>query len=156
MLLFSFKKFTSSIVLIGGISIAMAAIAAPLSFSDPEMLSDNGSANKTKLVRMGNGWLVSVHGDAAGPEVYDTKADAVRLARDIFVTVCHPANNTSQCSLISDWSAPINISNTADLTSISTNWNEHDEPDMGATPFYGDSGPFHLANGPQTQLQGGQ
>ncbi len=140
MLLFSFKKLTRSIVLIGGASIAMVAIAGVLLFTPPEMLSENSSASKTKLVRMGSGWLVSAYGDAAGLDVYDTKADAVRLARDIFVTVCHPAYSASQCSYVSDWSVPINISNTADLTSISTNWNEHDVPDAGATPFYGDSG----------------
>lgn len=146
MLLFGFKKFTSSIVLIGGISIAMAAIAESLLFSNPEMLSEYGSANKTKLVRMGNGWLVSVYGDAAGPAVYDTKADAQRLARDIFVTVCHPAFSETQCSFVGDefslpgddWSAPINLSKNAHLSSIATDWNELD--DTGPTPFYGDSG----------------
>lgn len=150
MLLFSFKKFTSSVVLIGGISIAMVAIAGVLWFLPPEMLSENGSASKTKLVRMGDGWLVSpysdaFYGDEFGPhadghDVYDTKADAVRLARDIFVRVCHPAYSVSQCSFESDWSAPINLSNTAGLSSISTDWNEHDDPLTGPTPFYGDSG----------------
>jgi hypothetical protein len=90
------------------------------------MLSENSLANKTKLVRMGSGWLVSVYGDATdgSQTVYDTKADDVRLSRDIFVRVCHPANNISQCSSADDWSAPLNISNTAHLTSIATGWSE--------------------------------
>ncbi len=107
-------------------------------FSGPQKISRNNLAFKTKLVRMKSGWLVSPYGDAAGPEVYDTKGDTKRLARDIFVRVCHPANNTHQCSMEGDWSEPINISNTANLTSIETDWNE-DPAVPGATPFYGDS-----------------
>ena len=133
-----YKKHIIGAGLIGAVFIAATAMAAIVAFSEPEMLSENSSANKTKLVRMGNGWLISTYGDAAGPEVYDTKADDVRPARDIFVRVCHPANNISQCSLEADWSDPVNISNTANLTSISTDWNE-DPNVIGATPFYGDS-----------------
>ena len=149
MLFSKYKKLTNSIVFIGASLFAMVAIAAiiigNMEFSEPEMLSENSSANKTKLVRMGNGWLISTYGDAAGPEVYDTKADEMRLARDIFVRVCHPANNINQCSLEANWSDPINISNTADLTSISTDWNE-DPNVIGATPFYGDSDKPNIFN----------
>jgi hypothetical protein len=100
------------------------ANAEDLAFTEPQTLSANSAANKTKLVRMGDGWLVSVYGDAtAGSQlVYDLKADDTRLSRDNFVKVCHPANNDSQCGLSSDWSAPVNISNTAHLSSIATNW----------------------------------
>lgn len=138
MLLSKNKKITKGLGFLGAGVFTVAAIAAIFAFTPPEMLSENSSANKTKLVRMGNGWLVSTYGDAAGPEVYDTKADGTRLARDIFVRVCHPANNASQCGLASDWSAPLNISNTAHLSSISTDWNE-DPNVIGATPFYGDA-----------------
>lgn len=138
MFLPTYKKFMRVVGFVGAGFIAMAATAAMPDFNDPERLSDNGSANKTKLIRMGSGWLISPYGDAVGPEVYDTKADGIRPARDIFVRVCHPANNTSQCSAELDWSQPINISNTANLTSISTDWNEDPEV-IGATPFYGDS-----------------
>lgn len=111
---------------------------ADLAFTESETLSANSSANKTKLVRMGNGWLVSTYGDATegSKMVYDLKADAKRLSRDNFVTVCHPGNNQSQCSLASDWSAPLNISNTANLSSIATKWDtESDYP----SDFYGDA-----------------
>ncbi len=133
------KKFIN---VIGFICVALFSVnaTAALDFSLPDTLSDNSLANKTKLVRMGSGWLVSVFGDATdgSQTVYDTKADDVRLSRDIFVRVCHPANNISQCSSADDWSAPLNISNTADLFSIATGWNE----DIGVEypiPFYGDS-----------------
>jgi hypothetical protein len=114
------------------------ASVAQLSFSEPETLSANSSANKTKLVRMGNGWLVSVYGDVATDSqlVYDLKADTTRLSRDNFVKVCHPGNNESQCSLASDWSEPINISNTAGLSSIATKW---DTNTGSPSPFYGDA-----------------
>ncbi|WP_087871632.1 hypothetical protein [Bathymodiolus platifrons methanotrophic gill symbiont] len=81
MLLFKNKKLAKGIVLFGGVSIAMVAIAGVFSFSSPEMLSENSSASKTKLVRVGDGWLISTYGDAyvdeydEGHLVYDTKAD---------------------------------------------------------------------------------
>lgn len=112
--------------------------SASLIFTEADTLSESNSANKTKLVRMGNGWLVSSYGDAtAGSQlVYDLKADAIRLSRDNFVKVCHPANNESQCSLASDWGAPVNISNSAHLSSIATKWNiNSDYP----SEFYGDA-----------------
>ncbi len=136
-----FSKYKRPIKFLGFIGVgvvSMAAVAVMLGFTDPDVLSENSSANKTKLVRMKNGWLVSAYGDAAGSDVYDTKADDIRASRDIFVTVCHPAQNGSQCSLASDWSEPVNISNTAHLTSIATGWNEEKGVD-NLVPFYGDS-----------------
>lgn len=92
---------------------------------------------------MGSGWLVSAYGDATSGSqtVYDTKADDVRLSRDIFVRVCHPAHNLSQCGLASDWSAPLNISNTAHIASIATKWDESNivAGEIVSSPFYGDS-----------------
>ena len=133
------KKFIN---VIGFICVALFSVnaTADLDFSPPDTLSDNSLANKTKLVRMGSGWLVSAFGDATdgSQTVYDTKADDVRLSRDIFVRVCHPAHNESQCSLASDWSTPLNISNTAHLTSIATGWNETIGVEF-PIPFYGDS-----------------
>jgi hypothetical protein len=92
-----YKKRTIGIGLICAAFITATATATadlidPPGFSPPEMLSENSLANKTKLVRMGSGWLVSVFGDATdgSQTVYDTKADDVRLSRDIFVRVCHP------------------------------------------------------------------
>ena len=114
-----------------------ANATAGLAFTAADTLSENSSANKTKLVRMGNGWLVSVYGDAtAGSQlVYDLKADTTRLSRDNFVKVCHPANNANQCSLAEDWSEPVNISNTAHLSSIATNWDINSEL---PSAFHGD------------------
>ncbi len=140
MLFSKYKKLTKSLGFIGVVLVTMGAVAAIVVFSTPDKLSVNNLANKTKLVRMGSGWLVSVYGDATdgSQTVYDTKADDVRLSRDIFVRVCHPAHNSSQCSLSSDWSAPLNISNTAHLSSIATGWNEAIGVEY-PIPFYGDS-----------------
>ncbi len=140
MLFSKYKKPTKSLGFIGVVLVTMVAVAAIVDFSSPEMLSENSLANKTKLVRMGSGWLVSTYGDVTdgSQTVYDTKADDVRLSRDIFVRVCHPANNSSQCSLADDWSAPLNISNTAHLFSIATGWNEGIGVEY-PVPFYGDS-----------------
>jgi len=143
MLFSKHKKLTKSLGFIGVGLVTMVAVAATVDFSDPKTLSENSLANKTKLVRMGNGWLVSAYGDAApgSRDVYDTKADDVRLSRDIFVRVCHPAQNENQCSLASDWSVPLNISNTAHLASIATKWNESNTIDGEMLPsaFHGDS-----------------
>ncbi len=126
------------VVLVGGLVMGTALVAAPIAFTAPQKLSENNSASKTKLVRMGSGWLVSPYGDAAGTNVvYDTKQDGTRIARDIFVRVCHPANNDNQCAEATAWSAPINISKTAALTSISTAWDE--TVPLTSKPFYGDS-----------------
>jgi hypothetical protein len=134
------KRFPNMIKALGlsGIAFFAANATADIAFSAPQTLSENSSANKTKLVRLGNGWLVSAYGDANGPEVYDTKADDTRLARDVYVKACHPAFNDSQCSDPGDWSAAINLSNSAALTSIATGWNEEAGVDV-PVPFYGDA-----------------
>lgn len=112
------------------------SVSAALEFTPPEQLSSGGGAAKTKLVRMGNGWLVSTFGDAAGPNVYDTKADAIRPARDIFVRACNTTLHAdTQCANEADWTEAINLSGTANQTSISTNW----DGEEGIEPFYGDS-----------------
>jgi len=141
------KKRTIGAGVAGTALLTASAIAAIVAFSDPEKLSENKSASKTKLVRLGNGWLVSTYGDTVpGAEnVYDTKADAVRTARDIFVKTCNPATSESNCSLAADWSAPVNVSNTAGLSSISTDWQE-DNAEGTITPFYGDSGKPNIFN----------
>ena len=74
-------------------SSAFAVEAVPLDFTVPTTLSNGGEINedggafKSKLVRMGNGMLVTTYGDhvVSRHNVYDLKADAVRPARDIFV-----------------------------------------------------------------------
>lgn len=111
------------------------SVSAALEFSTPEQLSSGDGAAKTKLVRMGNGWLVSVFGDSAGPSVYDTKADAIRPARDIFARACNTNGSPTQCADESEWTDSVNLSNTAGQTSIATNWDGVD----GVEDFYGDS-----------------
>jgi hypothetical protein len=125
-----------------------SSLQAGLQFSDAEVLSAGGSvtgdglAFKTKLVRLGDGTLISVYGDANGPDVYDVKDDALRRARDIYVRTCKAEEANGYCASQSDWSDPVNISNTAGQTSISTKWqdtNNNGIMDDDAVPFYGDS-----------------
>lgn len=132
-----------------GVLMFGGSLYANLEFSEPETLSNNGSVDgdglafKAKIIGMSNGMLVSVYGDAvpSAHNVYDLKSDEVRKARDIFARTCMPTSTNDYCSSQSSWSEAINISNTADLSSISTKW-EKDSDGLLATsptPFYGDS-----------------
>ena len=110
-------------------------VTAPLALSD--QVPDFGQAYKTKLLSMGNGTLVAVYGDAvenaAAHYVFDMRANAERPARDVFVRACDAKN--LDCSNLANWSTPVNISNTALLSSIDTDWNA----DGSRTAYYGDS-----------------
>lgn len=128
---------------------AISAAATQLDFTDPVSLSDAqspdlGDAFKVKLVRLGNGNLISVFGEAVDSAkiVYDVKGDKERAARDIFVRTC--ASATVDCSVESNWSAPVNISNTAGLSSMTTDW-QGDNGDPSA--FWGDSDKPNISNG---------
>ncbi|MEA2048951.1 MAG: choice-of-anchor O protein [Campylobacterota bacterium] len=132
-----------------------AADGVPLDFTVPTTLSnegvinENGGAFKSKLVRLGNGMLVTAYGDHVDSRhnVYDVKSDSVRPARDIFVRTCMPSDANAQCAAQASWSPAINISNTADKSSISTKWEETDGVlSTVATPFYGDSGKPNIFN----------
>ncbi len=124
-------------------AVTSAALAIPmLAPTDPVNLS-NGSddhtndedyASKPKLQRLGNGMLVSVFGDAAGDLVYDTKKDGERPARDLFVRTCQ--SNADDCSVETSWSDALNISNTAGLSSIDSQWRGEG---VDALPYAGDS-----------------
>ena len=123
-----------------------------LDFSDPVNLSntqspDLGSAFKTKLVRLGNGALISVFGDGVNSNnlAYDLKDDAERPARDIFIRTCDSIN--ADCKLEGSWSAPENVSGTAELSSISTDINGDLDGSAARTPYYGDSDKPNIANG---------
>ncbi len=97
-----------------------ATAATGLSFGDTVKLNSNGGANKTKIVRMTNGRLVSVYGDYLDPNentVYDVKEQGERPARDIFARYCD-----ADCDQESSWSEEVNLSNTAAKTSINTDW----------------------------------
>jgi hypothetical protein len=84
---------------------------------------------------MGDGSLVVVYGDAPDNSrlVYDVKAAAERPARDIFVKSCKPSS-TKTCDLKSDWSAAVNLSNSAAQSSITTAWRGLIEPGLKAYP----------------------
>ncbi len=118
-----------------------------LGFTPPETLSSDGvvngdgSASKTKLVRLGKGLLIAVYGDAVASQhdVYDLKDDKIRKARDIFVRTCMPTATNGYCSSQSDWTPAINISNTADNFSISTRWRRTNGVLGSEEPYYGDS-----------------
>ena len=105
---------------------------------EPVALSEGGMGHKPKLQRAGNGTLVLVYGDSptSAGMVFDTKSKLERQARDIFARTCKPSA-TSSCGLVSDWSAPVNISNSASLSSMSTAWQGGDPVD-DRMPFAGD------------------
>lgn len=152
------KKVAKTIPVSWGLSLLLVGSSAfgALQFTPPDVLSSggivsgNGSAFKTKLVRMGNGMLVSVYGDsvASDHDVYDLKADAVRKARDVFARTCTPSDANDQCGVESAWSAAVNISNTADLTSIDTKWERIADGSVSTTAsaFYGDSDKPNIFN----------
>jgi hypothetical protein len=123
-------------VIVSGIAWAATQLSmtTPIDLSNQSDLA-GGSASKTKLVRLGNGTLISVFGDAVGSNlVYDLKDDTERVARDIFMTRCIPLTAAGGCALESDWSTPVNLSNSALLTSMQANWRG-----AGQENYYGDS-----------------
>ncbi len=121
---------------VGALTLAAAANDI-LVYDDPIVISADGggAANKTKLVRLSyntpSGFenvLVAVYGDAAGPDVWNYRGEFAP-ALDIFATRSTDDGET--------WSAPVNISQTANLSSISA---DHDgDPDTPEIPYYGDS-----------------
>ena len=132
---------------------------AAMEFTPAETLSNasagitnDGHAFKTKLVRLGDGTLITAFGEGVGPDVYDLKKDGVRKARDIFVRSCKPSDapTNKQCSLESAWSPAVNVSNHANLSTINTRWTELPEggidPEAAPTPFYGDAGKPNIFN----------
>ena len=130
-------------------NVLAAEATTELHFSTPENLSDAqspdlGMAFKTKLVRLGNGALITVFGDGvnASNVVYDLKGDAERPARDIFIRTCDSVN--TDCALETNWSSPQNVSGTAELTSMTTDWKgDNGDP----SPYYGDSDKPNISNG---------
>jgi uncharacterized repeat protein (TIGR01451 family) len=115
-------------------------------FSTPIELSvqlpEFGGAYKSKIEGVDNGILVVVYGDYIENDplkyVFDTKNAAERPARDVFVTTCDSL--ASDCSMEASWSTPINLSGTAQLSSMQTDWNG----DGNRTSYYGDSDNSHM------------
>lgn len=147
-------KLMAGLVLLGGVASPAMADAATQLEVGPSIALSNGSgeqitdldlAAKVKLVRMGNGTLISVFADGAGASVYDVKAQATRPARDVFVRTCNPS--MTDCEDESNWSPAVNVSHTAVLSSATTQWQG---PAMPAEPYVGDSEkPNIFNNGPR-------
>ena len=111
------------------------AVTTPFPLSD--QVPDLEYAYKPKLVNLSNGVMIAVYGDAVEDMVthyvYDLQADIERPARDVFIRTCD--STSADCSIPANWTSPFNISNTATLTSIDSDWNG----DTNRTPYYGDS-----------------
>jgi len=141
----------------GAVGLAYAATFVTEIRLDPEItLSEGNNGHKPKLMRSVDGTLVSVFGDspAGAQSVYDTKAAAERLARDIFVKWCKPTPDSDTttpaaeritCNKPEEWTKAItasgtagNLSNSALLSSVSTAWQGGD-PVANRLPFYGDA-----------------
>lgn len=109
---------------LGGLAAAGVAYAATqISVNTPIQVSDGTNGDKPKIQRGGDGTLVVVYGDSpdGAGEVYDVKAAVERKARDVFAKTCKP-DATKTCDNLADWSAATNISNSALLSSITTDW----------------------------------
>ncbi|BCN94143.1 hypothetical protein THMIRHAM_19280 [Thiomicrorhabdus immobilis] len=137
---------------VSGNAIAADEATTQMHFDTPQSLSndqspDLGMAFKAKLVRLGNGMLISAFGDGvdASKVVYDLKSDEERPARDIFVRTC--ASATVDCGSEANWSAPVNVSNTVTQTSISTDWDGESVDGTTRKPYWGDSDKPNIANG---------
>ena len=126
-----FKR--KKLALLGTVAVAGLAYAATQIQLNPEIsISQNGNGHKPKIQRLGaDGTLVMAYGDSpvGAPDVYDTKAQGTRKARDIFVRTCKPTPETDTttvprvtCDVESEWSAPSNVSNSALKSSIQTAW----------------------------------
>ncbi|MDI1302572.1 MAG: choice-of-anchor O protein [bacterium] len=113
---------------LGAAVVAGVAYAATQIIVQPSItLSAGTSGDKPKIQRMGDGRLVALYGDntpGAGT-VYDVKADIERTARDAYAKSCLPSS-TVTCNNPADWSAPVNLSNSALQSSIQTAWKASD------------------------------
>ena len=88
--------------------------SGPITVQTPFALSDGISGDKPKIQRLGDDTLVVVYGDSpvGVAWAYDVKAAEERPARDIFVKTCKPGA-AKTCDRLSDWSAAVNVSQSA-------------------------------------------
>jgi len=139
-----FRKSFTLLALAAAISAPYSALAATAQVISPEADGFKDGAAKTKLIRLPGGTLVSTFSygnDRDNEKVYDPKAQEERAAKDIFVTVSNDNGST--------WSDPINISNTAELTSKDTYWKidpATGDPEELPSAYYGDSGKPNIFN----------
>lgn len=139
---------------IGALLAATAAYAATqIQLNNEITLSEGGNGHKPKIQRASDGTLVVAYGDspAGAQDVYDTKGDVERPARDIYVKWCKP-DSTKTCDAEADWafattpSGGGNVSNSATKSSMTSDWkgtNGEPSPYMGDTdkPNIKTSGP---------------
>ena len=116
-------------------ALTQLAVEEPITVSAAAGDALGTGANKAKLFRHRNGMLVTVYGDHVDEnlKVYDLKAQAERSARDLFVRTCDSI--ATSCLEDAHWSVPVNISQSAGLSSIATDWQGTGIP----APFYGDA-----------------
>ncbi len=126
-----------------GTTVTLAAVTR-LTISTPFAISDGDLGDKPKIQRAGDGTLVVIYGDdtpGAG-NVYDTKSDAERPARDVYVKTCKPGTVRPDtvvrtCDVPEDWSTARNLSGSALQSSIATAWQGGD-PVASRMPYPGD------------------
>lgn len=124
--------------------VAYAAIVTQIQLKPEITLSEGGNGHKPKIQRASDGTLVSAFGDspAGVGNVYDTKGDVDRPARDIYVKYCKQSA-TKTCDLATDWTKATtafgtdgNVSNQATKSSMTTDW----KGTLGApAPYLGDT-----------------
>lgn len=137
---FALKKSWPAAVfgLVGVAGLAYAAAQViEITIQTPIALSLGGNGDKPKIQRAGNGTLIVAYGDSAADAglIYDTKADVERQARDIYVRTCD--SRTLDCGDPANWTGPLNISKSADKSSIATAWRGGD-PVADRLPYLGD------------------
>jgi len=138
---FSRKSRKKTLAVAGGAVLAATAAyaAIQITVNTPIAVSDGTFGHKPKIQRAGDGRLVVAYGDdtpGAG-NVYDVKGDVEHPARDIYVKTCKPdAAAGISCNSVSDWSAAVNVSQSAMQSSISTAWQGGD-PATNSQPYPG-------------------
>jgi len=109
------KLSKKHLAILGVMGVATVAYAATqITVQTPIPISDGVLGDKPKIQRLGDGTLVVAYGDspAGAGMVYDVKGQEERAARDVFVKTCKP-DATKTCNNFADWSAVINVSNSA-------------------------------------------
>lgn len=128
------RKYLAVLV---GMAVAGAAYAAIQISLKPEItLSEGDNGHKPKIQRASDGTLVVAFGDspAGVGDVYDTKGDVERPARDIYVKYCKPGTTRPDtvirtCDDPADWTKAAtasgtegNVSNQATKSSMTSDW----------------------------------
>lgn len=131
------RKVTIQLVTVLALGMPALGQAGTSQVISPEMNNWQDLAEKSKLIRLPGGTLVSVFAYGNGRDnetVYDPKAREERPARDIWVTTSSDDG--------ANWSIPFNLSNTAEFTSRTTAWGFDESSGLldPASAFYGDSG----------------